>query len=250
MEVHSHSHAHGKKNWKSYFWEFLMLFLAVFCGFLAENQREKIVEHHREKEFARSLLEDLSNDTLDINQGGIPFWTKYGNRIDTLRDQIDKEENERDLKLMYSIVPRLTTNFSFRYHDRTVMQLKAGNFRLIQSKMVADSLVEYDAVYNTLLKNIEQLYNSFLLRHLALRDQLFSSRYFSLANNPERLDSAFKADPGAFVVRKGKEEVLFEYYNFLYDLRWHSNARIYFLTRQQKWATSLIGLIKEEYHLK
>jgi hypothetical protein len=37
MEVHHHAHHdHGKKNWKSYFWEFLMLFLAVFCGFLAE----------------------------------------------------------------------------------------------------------------------------------------------------------------------------------------------------------------------
>lgn len=36
MEVHHHAHHEGKKNWKSYFWEFLMLFLAVFCGFLAE----------------------------------------------------------------------------------------------------------------------------------------------------------------------------------------------------------------------
>ena len=34
MEVHHHAHHEGKKNWKSYFWEFLMLFLAVFCGFL------------------------------------------------------------------------------------------------------------------------------------------------------------------------------------------------------------------------
>ena len=42
MEVHHHAHdpaePHHKKNWKSYFWEFLMLFLAVFCGFLAEYQ--------------------------------------------------------------------------------------------------------------------------------------------------------------------------------------------------------------------
>jgi hypothetical protein len=39
MEVHHHAHnpaePHHKKNWKAYFWEFLMLFLAVFCGFLA-----------------------------------------------------------------------------------------------------------------------------------------------------------------------------------------------------------------------
>jgi hypothetical protein len=34
MEVHHHTlPPHGKKNWKDYFWEFLMLFLAVFCGF-------------------------------------------------------------------------------------------------------------------------------------------------------------------------------------------------------------------------
>ncbi|MEJ7674922.1 MAG: hypothetical protein WKF59_20040 [Chitinophagaceae bacterium] len=36
-----------KKTWKSYFWEFLMLFLAVFCGFLAEYQLEHKIEKDR-----------------------------------------------------------------------------------------------------------------------------------------------------------------------------------------------------------
>lgn len=40
MEVHHHAHHEGKKSWKSYFWEFLMLFLAVFSGFLAEKKRK------------------------------------------------------------------------------------------------------------------------------------------------------------------------------------------------------------------
>jgi hypothetical protein len=43
MEVHHHAHPSPKK-WTHYFWEFLMLFLAVFCGFLAENLREHKVE--------------------------------------------------------------------------------------------------------------------------------------------------------------------------------------------------------------
>ena len=43
-----------------------MLFLAVFCGFLAENQREHYVEQHRAKEFAKSLVQDLQNDTAAI----------------------------------------------------------------------------------------------------------------------------------------------------------------------------------------
>jgi len=62
MEVHHHAHREGKKNWKSYFWEFLMLFLAVFCGFLAEYQLEHVIEHQREKQYMQSLIADLKND--------------------------------------------------------------------------------------------------------------------------------------------------------------------------------------------
>ena len=58
MEVHAHPHT-SRKKWTHYFWEFLMLFLAVFCGFLAENKREHMVEHKREKKFMISLVEDL-----------------------------------------------------------------------------------------------------------------------------------------------------------------------------------------------
>ena len=38
MEVHHHGHINEKKKWKEYLFQFLMLFLAVFCGFLAEYQ--------------------------------------------------------------------------------------------------------------------------------------------------------------------------------------------------------------------
>ena len=69
MEVHHHTHPHhGKKNWKSYFWEFLMLFLAVFCGFLAEYQLEHKIEKDRVKEYAEFFLEDLKNDSVYVNQ--------------------------------------------------------------------------------------------------------------------------------------------------------------------------------------
>jgi len=54
MEVHHHAHT-ARKKWTHYLWEFLMLFLAVFCGFLAENFREHQVEHNREKKFMASL---------------------------------------------------------------------------------------------------------------------------------------------------------------------------------------------------
>ena len=68
MEVHAHAHTERKK-WTHYLWEFLMLFLAVFCGFLAENFREHQVEHQREKQYMQSLITDLTLDTAMLNMG-------------------------------------------------------------------------------------------------------------------------------------------------------------------------------------
>ena len=48
MEVHHHPHV-AKKNFKEYFLEFIMIFLAVTLGFIAENIREKITDREHAK---------------------------------------------------------------------------------------------------------------------------------------------------------------------------------------------------------
>src|ERR1700755_1585555 len=69
MEVHKHPHhVTHKKKWGEYLLEFIMLFLAVFLGFLAENIREHVVENDRAKEFSRSLIEDMQHDTAAITR--------------------------------------------------------------------------------------------------------------------------------------------------------------------------------------
>src|SRR6185369_13052084 len=67
MEVHHHSHTERKK-WYHYLWEFFMLFLAVTAGFLVENLRERRADHHREKQYMASLLDDLKQDTAEIQK--------------------------------------------------------------------------------------------------------------------------------------------------------------------------------------
>ncbi len=66
MEVHSHSHT-PRKKWTHYFWEFLMLFLAVFAGFLAENQREHIIEKKRAHQFLQSMLMDVKTNITNLD---------------------------------------------------------------------------------------------------------------------------------------------------------------------------------------
>src|SRR6478752_2904370 len=65
MEVHAHTHS-ARKKWTHYFWEFLMLFLAVFCGFLAEYKLEHVIENQREETLMRSLSEDLRADEITL----------------------------------------------------------------------------------------------------------------------------------------------------------------------------------------
>ena len=66
MEVHAHTHT-PRKKWTHYLWEFLMLFLAVFAGFLAENQREHIVEKRRAHQFLQSMLLDVQDNMKHLD---------------------------------------------------------------------------------------------------------------------------------------------------------------------------------------
>ncbi|MEO7923587.1 MAG: hypothetical protein ABIR30_07905 [Chitinophagaceae bacterium] len=66
MEVHHHAHT-SRKKWTHYLWEFLMLFLAVFCGFLAEYQLEHKIEKERARQFLQSMLLDVQTNIQNLD---------------------------------------------------------------------------------------------------------------------------------------------------------------------------------------
>ncbi len=87
MEIHHHGHVHEQKKWKEYLFQFLMLFLAVFCGFLAEYQLEHVFENTREKQFMKSMVEDLEKDALLLENESRLVKLQYG-KFDSLTDII------------------------------------------------------------------------------------------------------------------------------------------------------------------
>ena len=145
MEVHRHAHpTHGKKNWKSYFWEFLMLFLAVFCGFLAEYQLEHKIERDRGKQFIISFYEDLKYDTsyLTIVMNS---YTKKNEQLKVLSLCYDSILTNENCKSCLTALYKYSQGFNeLRSTDRTIQQLKnAGGLRLLKSAD-ADSIIAYD----------------------------------------------------------------------------------------------------------
>jgi hypothetical protein len=250
MEVHHHAHhGHGKKTLKNYFWEFFMLFLAVFCGSLAELQVEHYIEYHREKKYAQTLLDDLVNDTADLKYD-IDGWKIVNQRVDTIILELEKEVNLRNHQLLYKNVASLNKNNTFLYHDRTIQQLKsAGNFRLIRDKAIADSIVEYDSWIVTTVKNIEDVYAKVINPETAnLQNQLFNSKYFNIVRDKQKLDSIFIQFPEKIIMQKNKEDIVFQFYNKVHNYKDLTNARIYYLSTTLRRATNLISLLKSHYH--
>ena len=162
MEVHAHTHTERKK-WIHYLWEFLMLFLAVFCGFLAENQREHYVEHQREKQFIHSITEDISSDIYMLDSV-----INTRKNLDKLMDSLlyimnytDPKQHGNEIYYYTRWIPR---TYRFYTNDRTLSQLKnAGNWRLIRNKKVSERLSTYDNIVRTLTIYIEEREESLVL---------------------------------------------------------------------------------------
>ncbi len=166
MEVHSHTHT-ARKKWQHYFWEFLMLFLAVFAGFLAENQRERYVENHREKEFIRSLIIDVELDTANLRQiiDGRNYRLNVFDSLTMLINRPDRDQHTGDIYFFARHITRIN-GIVFIYNDRTMQQLKnSGSLRLIRNRHAADSIVVYDARVRALerLEDRELRYIEFCL---------------------------------------------------------------------------------------
>jgi hypothetical protein len=176
MEVHHHTNT-ARKKWTHYFWEFLMLFLAVTLGFFVENMREHMIEHQREKQYARQLLSDLRNDSM--------FFEK---RIARLHDVIALHNSFRDMmsaptppdnyELLTSGLPLLYT-FDVQATIATYSQMKSsGTLRYIRDTSLIAKLQRYYEIllpraYRQAEDNLAYYNNfitPFLHKHIRVQD--------------------------------------------------------------------------------
>jgi len=147
METHAQElHKAPGHGLKHYLFEFLMLFLAVFCGFLAENYRETLVNKEKAHHYIQNMVADLKADTADLNFS-IYYQQLWCNHLDSaLQIPIDrlKDINTQDT-FYYHFLPFYCWMQPFIQNDNTITQLKTGGFNLIRNEKVVDSI---NLVYN------------------------------------------------------------------------------------------------------
>ena len=254
MEVHAHSHT-ARKKWTHYFWEFLMLFLAVFCGFLAENIREHKVEKIRAGEYARFLIKDLENDTSILKDV-----TKQCEKILESFDSISA--------IVYSGVSGNKVPGSFYYHsqigtfsplvvwnDATLIQLtQSGNLRYFRNHELVNKISSYFARQDY-VRNLNNGDRDRREKTLAIRSRLLNNHYYKYYSKVLPSDT-FHLLPDTLMknmlpIQSSDIQLLNEYANSFENRRGFMNL---ILTNTYPKAiasaTELILLLKKEYHLK
>ena len=224
-----------------------MLFLAVFCGFLAENQREHLVEHYREKQFMRSMLEDLRSDTAEFSRAK----KDLQNRIPLLDTAIQllylEDLSDSTVKKMYEHVPQsVLSTFSLRFEQRTATQLKnEGNLRLIRNKKVTDSLAIYWRRTETTSNIAIGGYLDLVKQARDIIDRFFNYNYYEYRLYSLRLKKNVRPQ-----LITNDRTALVELANKLIEvLKLLSRLESNFINYLNQMATNLINLIEEEYHL-
>jgi hypothetical protein len=250
MEVHAHSHTPGKK-WTHYLWEFLMLFLAVFCGFLAENFREHQVEKERGKQYIRSLCEDLKTDTARMALL-IDFENKKIGSLSNLSEcyqAIIKDLN--NTSCLFGLFKNSTSNNKFLKTDRTLKQLaNAGGFRLL-NKEDADSIIVYENLANRLQEYESSVYqqsqdnvrNTFT----TLVDfTANASLYSDVTTDP----NAYKSDINEPLLFSPDKALLNKYFNELLQYLRVTVGHRNNLKRLKEKAIQIILFFQQKHHLQ
>lgn len=254
MEVHHHPHSgsdsHLKKSFKSYFWEFLMIFIAVTLGFFAEQLREEYIEHKKATEYVHSFYEDLKTDTATLSDR-INFETKKIAELNTLQSCYDSLLINQQPASLLNIIKNSLSNNPFRMNKRTLSQLSnAGGYRLL-NKEDADSIISYaekgdrldnyqSTIYQQAQDNLRNALND------ALDFTAYSNLYGDVANNPSPDATEIKEPLFASTNKAVLNKYFIDLFQYLRVIVEHRNG----LKGLNKKAAIQIGYFKKKYHLE
>jgi len=242
MESHAdHIHKAPGQGWKHYFFEFLMLFLAVFAGFLAENQREHVVEHQREKKFARRLLSDLRQDSVFFETRIEQLEKRQKAHMQFLRIMTNPVR-ATDSAVNRGFVPLLLAGTSNDFTTATYSQMKtSGSLRYIDNDSLTTSLQKY---YDVLLAKAS--------RDADEAGKFFVDYIISYMTKHFRFQDFRSSDGSALHIKllNRSDESDQELINIMGVWAANCDTQLDLLRPAQKQMSELIKLIKKDYHLK
>ena len=253
MEVHHHSHT-ARKKWTHYFWEFLMLFLAVSLGFYAENTREVILHKKEVKTQLNSMLSDLHSDIIllsSVTDRNSHSAQMADSLVELLHSDITNTPE------IYFAARTVTANVGYYYtNSKSFDQLKtAGLLRYIKNKELLDSIGTYYVSFQWLANQIDLLrlkldeihkgnsllFDSYVFQQMLINVKIISSG--SLGGQRTNISKPLVKPSLLSADAKDINTVSLNYHYYSTTMKFYIRNAIALQNRANK----LIEMIKKEY---
>ena len=173
MEVHHHPHVE-KKNFKEYFLEGIMIFLAVTLGFIAENLRENISENKVATDMAENLYQEVYADSVAVQQK-IMFRQQKENQLIYFINYVkDSNLNNLSPKFLPSFFWSFLANSAsfFQPKDGTInLLVNSGTLRYFKNKNLQSRIAALTVAIADVRKrnDVEINFTEFQARNFTLR---------------------------------------------------------------------------------
>lgn len=133
----------NKRDWNSYIKEFLMLFLAIVLVFFVENLRKSYVEAKSADVLAQSMLEDLKQDRVAL-QEAIRFAQEKDEQIQNFLQMLHTPRASWDTVTFYKSMTTVFTTFPFSPTDGTYSQMKSSGTLRFFNQVLVNKMNAYD----------------------------------------------------------------------------------------------------------
>ena len=214
-----------------------MLFLAVFCGFLAEYQLEHKIEKDRERQYMQSLVRDIKKD---FTQGDSLQSQNFRSQqvCDSLLILLSGKEINTNSYPAYSLWGSLNGFTDFIPNDGTIQQLKnSGGLRLVKKQAVVDRLMEYNKMLE-LIRIHQEVMNTYLFQQVRKTD-LFD--FVRLSSENDRLNVP---------ILSNDKKILSWSYEYISSWKNLLATLSSYVEQTQQRGKKLLESVKKEYHLE
>lgn len=225
-----------------------MLFLAVFCGFLAEYQLEHTIEHQRAKVYAANLYGELKQDTVNLNKAIEKINTVTGTLDTFCLLEVEKEIRQPTNGMLYFYSAYCTWVNFFSSSNSTIEELKgSGNLRIMKN-----NIVKKISGYSRSLQDLENEYQLTRPEFAKIEDLYFKifngyySRFLQERGIINR-DSVFRLNTPLI---NEDPKLMKEFTGWLkFETDIYREQISNYILPLKKSATELIRLLKKEYRL-
>lgn len=224
-----------KKSLRKYFFEFSVLFIAVFLGFVAENTRENVSDRQKQTMLLKNLLKDLETDSFRLH-GLI-------------------EENNRKMVALDSFIKIRHLDFSntsnlVLFYERWKPTNMWGAVRYDPTRAALNQLQS-----TGMLSTVEPAISANISAYGVLLEynEFASENYYNHVEETFRMIYemtdyiAIWNDPPEIPPLKTDEVTLMKFFNLSADLMWSIEGYIKELKGINNQIAELIVLIKAEY---